>query len=41
MESPPDGGERDNRKKTVKKVLGWLALQALGAWLRRQIENLL
>lgn len=41
MESPPNGGERDSRKKTVKKVIGWLALQAFGAWLRRQIENLL
>ncbi|MER6560190.1 hypothetical protein ABT300_21145 [Streptomyces sp. NPDC001027] len=39
VENPPNGGERDNRK-TVKKVLGWLALQALGAWLRHQIENL-
>lgn len=40
VESPPDGGgERDNRK-VVKKILGWLALQALSAWLRHQIENL-
>ncbi|MGW4623460.1 hypothetical protein [Streptomyces sp. NPDC004592] len=41
MEIPPTGGERDSRKKTWKKVIGWLALQALGAWLRHQIDNFL
>jgi len=39
VEEPPEGGKRDNWK-TVKKVLGWLALQALGVWLRHQLENL-
>jgi len=39
VETPPKGGERDNRK-AVKKILAWLALQGLGAWLRHQFENL-
>ncbi|WP_237314697.1 hypothetical protein [Streptomyces sp. AMCC400023] len=38
-ENPPKGGERDNRK-IVKKVIGWLTLQALGAWLRHLIVKL-
>ncbi|MFE0420888.1 hypothetical protein [Streptomyces sp. NPDC058953] len=36
MGDPPKGGERTNRK-FVKKVAVWLTLQALGAWLRRQL----
>ncbi|WP_289782152.1 hypothetical protein [Streptomyces phaeoluteigriseus] len=40
MENPPEGGERNNRK-TVKKVFGWLTLQALGAWLRHLIDKAL
>ncbi|MEU3598951.1 hypothetical protein ABZ714_09515 [Streptomyces sp. NPDC006798] len=36
MADPPKGGERTNRK-IVKKAAVWLALQALGAWLRRQL----
>ncbi|MGV9892085.1 hypothetical protein [Streptomyces sp. NPDC003395] len=39
MENPPEGGERNSRK-IVKKVIGWLALQALSVWVRHQIENL-
>ncbi|MEU3858584.1 hypothetical protein AB0F03_14630 [Streptomyces sp. NPDC028722] len=39
MEDPPNGGGRDNRK-TARKIFGWLALQALGAWLRHQLENI-
>lgn len=42
MENPSkdsEGGERDSRK-AIKKILGWLALQALGAWLRHQLDNL-
>ncbi|MFF9088097.1 hypothetical protein ACF1BE_17050 [Streptomyces sp. NPDC014991] len=39
MEDPPDGGGRDNRK-TARRIFGWLALQALGAWLRHQLENI-
>ncbi|MFJ1878663.1 hypothetical protein [Streptomyces sp. KS_5] len=39
MGSPPDGGEQKDRKKTVRKVIGWVTLQALGAWLRSLIEN--
>ncbi len=39
MENPPEGGERKDRK-IVKKVIGWLTLQALGVWLRHLIEKL-
>jgi hypothetical protein len=35
-ENLPKGGERDNRK-IVKKVIGWLTLQALSAYLRHLI----
>ncbi|WP_330346696.1 hypothetical protein OG858_47160 (plasmid) [Streptomyces europaeiscabiei] len=38
MGSPPEGGERNDRK-IVKKAIGWVALQALGAWLRSLIES--
>jgi hypothetical protein len=41
MENPPQGGEQNDRKKTAKKVFGWLALQALGAWLRHLIDKAL
>ncbi|MFG3552602.1 hypothetical protein [Streptomyces sp. NPDC047725] len=40
MESPPEGGERKTGK-IVKKALGWLTLQALGAGLRYLIDNVL
>ncbi|MFD7461115.1 MULTISPECIES: hypothetical protein [unclassified Streptomyces] len=40
MENPPEGGERNNRK-VVKKAVGWLALQALGALLRHLIDKCL
>ncbi|GGT79232.1 hypothetical protein ABT368_10940 [Streptomyces althioticus] len=39
MENPPKGGER-NHRKIVKKILGWLTLQALGALLRHLFEKL-
>ncbi|MFJ6728391.1 MULTISPECIES: hypothetical protein [unclassified Streptomyces] len=38
MENPPEGGERKDRK-TVRKVLGWLTLQGLGALLRHLIDK--
>lgn len=38
MDNPPEGGKRDNRK-IVKKVLGWLTLQALGVWVRHLIDS--
>ncbi|WP_331723982.1 hypothetical protein [Streptomyces sp. NBC_00005] len=38
MENPPEGGEQNDRK-LVKKAIGWLALQALGVWLRHLIES--
>ncbi|MFD7131104.1 hypothetical protein [Streptomyces sp. NPDC059894] len=38
MDNPPEGGERNNRK-IVKKVSIWLALKALGAWLRHLINS--
>ncbi|MFD6618884.1 hypothetical protein ACFWFB_26910 [Streptomyces albidoflavus] len=37
---PPSGGKRDDRK-LFKKVVGWLTLQALGAWVRHWIDDLL
>ncbi|WP_416754469.1 hypothetical protein ACMAVT_12275 [Streptomyces sp. FW42] len=40
MENPPEGGERKYRK-IVKKVLGWLTLQALGVMLRHLFEELI
>ncbi|MFH8692701.1 hypothetical protein OG333_38495 (plasmid) [Streptomyces anulatus] len=36
---PPSGGEGRNRK-LVKRILGWLTLQALAEGLRRVAENL-
>ncbi|MFI0821481.1 hypothetical protein ACH4TX_33875 [Streptomyces sp. NPDC021098] len=38
MENPPDGGERKD-PEIVKKVIGWLTLQALSAWLRHLIDS--
>ncbi|MGW6792409.1 hypothetical protein [Streptomyces chartreusis] len=38
MENPPEGGERKDRK-IVKKVIGWLTLQALAAWVRHLIDS--
>ncbi|WP_267889911.1 hypothetical protein [Streptomyces sp. NRRL WC-3618] len=38
MENPPEGGKQ-NKRKIVKKVIGWLTLQALGAWLRHLINS--
>ncbi|MGW8398203.1 hypothetical protein ACWGLP_16165 [Streptomyces lydicus] len=38
MENPPQGGERNNRN-IVKKVSVWLALQALGAWVRHLFDS--
>lgn len=38
MENPPEGGERNDRKR-VKKAIGWLALQALAVWVRHLIES--
>ncbi|MFE2889652.1 hypothetical protein [Streptomyces sp. NPDC059272] len=39
MEDPPDEGGEQKDRKIVRKVIGWLALQALGALLRHWIEN--
>ncbi|MFG3384396.1 hypothetical protein [Streptomyces sp. NPDC047999] len=36
---PPSGGE-DRNRKLVKRILGWLTLQALAEGVRRVAENL-
>ncbi|MFH9800470.1 hypothetical protein [Streptomyces virginiae] len=36
---PPSGGENRNRK-IAKKIFGWMAFQALAAWIRQMLEDL-
>ncbi|MEU5416632.1 hypothetical protein [Streptomyces clavifer] len=38
--TPPSGGSGRNRNKAVKKITGWLILQAIAEGLRRLAEHL-
>ncbi len=37
--TPPekDGGQK--RRRTVKRIFGWLLFQSLGAWLRHLLDS--
>lgn len=38
--TPPSGGGGGRNRKLLKRILGWLTLQAIAEGLRRVAENL-